>query len=73
MSLPISVKVWRPPSPDRSFSKLSEKSLLGRRLCGTRLVGLRILLVVVLVAAVVVVVVVGGGGVVVEVGLVGLL
>ena len=66
------MKVWRPPSP---FSKLSEKSLLGRRLCGTRLVGLRILLVVVLVAAVlvVVVVVVGGGGFVVEVGLVGLL
>ena len=68
------MKVWRPPSPDRSFSKLSEKSLLGRRLCGTRLVGFRLLLVVVMVAAVVVVliVVVGGGGVV-EFGFVGLL
>ena len=56
--LPISVKDWRPPCPDRSFSKFSEKSLLGRRLCGTLLVGLRRLVVVVMVAAVVVVVVV---------------
>ena len=68
--LPISVKAWRPPCPDRSFSKFSEMSLLGRRLCGTLLVGLRLLVVVVMIAAVVVVVVVvivvgcGGAGLV---------